>query len=127
MGAGGEDTARELEGTGATLEDRDPAELVGVGIEDVVVENVVVLSEDPLAVSLQVGLRRFTLDLIAQDFLLLVGVRDVELIENKHGRGKDSAHHNHRKRGAIDADAGGLHGGQLTGLLDRKSTRLNSS
>ena len=119
MGVGGEDAARELEGVRVKLEDRDPAELVGVGIENLVVENVVVLPENPLAVSLQVGLRRFTLDLVAQDFLFPVGARDVELIKNKHGRGKNGAHHNHRKRGAIDADAGGLHGRQLAGFLQQ--------
>ena len=65
MGVGGVDTARELEGVGVKLEDGDAAELVGVGIEDLVIKNVVVLSENPLAVSLQVGLRRFSLDLVA--------------------------------------------------------------
>ena len=119
VGVRGVDAARQLEGLGIELEDGDAAEAVGVGIEDLVVVNVVVLAENPLAIGLQVGLRRLALDLVAQDLLPLVGVRNVELVEDEHGRGEDAAHHDHRKSRAIDADAGGLHGRQLTRFLQQ--------
>ena len=77
------DAARQLEGVGIELEDGDAAEDVLVRIEDAVVINLVVLPEDPLAIGLQIGLRRLALDLIAQNFLLAVGVRDVELVEDE--------------------------------------------
>src|SRR4029077_11162356 len=104
---------------GVKLEDGYAAELIGVRIEELIVKDVVVLSENPFAVSLQVGLRRLAFDLIAQNFLLSVGVGDVNLIEDKHGPGKDGANHNHGESGAIDADAGGLHGGQFAGFLQQ--------
>src|ERR1019366_394710 len=119
MRLGGIDAAGELEGVRVEFEDGYSPELVGVGIEDLVVEDVVVLSENPLAVSLQVRLRWFALDLVTQNFLFLVGVRDVELIKDKHGRGEDSANHNHRKGRAIDANPGGLHRRQLAGFLQQ--------
>ena len=54
-----------------------------IGIEDAVVVDLVVLSENPLAIGLQIGLRRLALDLVAQNFLLPVGMRNVELIEDE--------------------------------------------
>jgi hypothetical protein len=80
--------AGELEGVLVELEDREAAEGVLVGIEDAVVINIVVVAEDPFAISLQVGLRRFAFDLVAQDFLLAVSVGDVELVEDKQPRGE---------------------------------------
>ena len=88
MRAFGVDAPRELEGVGVELEDRNSAEVVGVGIEDLVVVNLVILSENPLAIGLQIGLCRLALDLVAQDFLLTIGVRDVNLIEDEQSAGQ---------------------------------------
>src|SRR5271165_753328 len=102
-------TPGELEGVGIELEDRDPAEVVGVGVEHLVVVDFVVLPKNPFAIRLQVGLGRLALDLVAQDLLLAVGVRDVELINDEQSYGKNSAEDNHRKRRTIDAHSAGLH------------------
>ena len=72
------------------LEDRDSAERVEIGIEEPVVVNLVALPENPLAIGLQIGLRRLAFDLVAQNFLLAIGVRDVKLIEDKQSDGEQS-------------------------------------
>ena len=76
---------------GIELEDRDAAEVILVRIENLVVVNLVVLAENPLAVGLQVGLRRLALDLVAQDLLALVGMGDVELVEDEQSGSKHAA------------------------------------
>ena len=83
MRARGMDTAGELKRCGIELKDGDSAEAVGVRIEDLVVVNLVGLAKNPLAIGLQVGLRRLALDLVAQDLLAPVGVRNVGLIEDE--------------------------------------------
>ena len=54
-------------------------------------------AENPLAVGLQISLRRLALDLVAQGFLALIGVRNVELVEDEQRRGEDSAQHEDRQ------------------------------
>ena len=87
VGAVGVDAARDGEARGVELEDGDVAELVAIGIEELVVVDVVVLAENPFAIGAQVGLRRLALDLVVQRFLALVGVGQVELVgkEQSHG------------------------------------------
>ena len=71
------------------LKDGDVAELVAVGIEELVVVDVVVLAENPSAVGAEVGLRRLAFDLVVEGFLAVVGVRHIELVGEKHSRRKD--------------------------------------
>src|SRR5208282_2225997 len=61
----GGDTARDLEGVRVELENRDPAENIAFGIEELIVINVGVLAEDPLAIGAKVGLRGFAFDFAA--------------------------------------------------------------
>ena len=44
-------------------------------------------------------------------------MRNVDLIEDEQACGEDGAEHDHRQGGAIEADAGGLHGRQLARLF----------
>ena len=83
MGAVGVDAAGQLEGGRIEFKDGYSAEAIGIGIEYLVVVNLVALAEDPFAVGLQIGLRGLALDLVAQDLLALVGVRNVGLIKNE--------------------------------------------
>src|SRR6201999_1715124 len=99
------DAARQLEGVGIEFEDRDAAKRIRFGIEYAVVINLIALAEDPFAIGLQIGLRRLALDLVAQDLLLAVGVRDVDLIEDEKHRSEDGSDHDNRYRRAIDAEA----------------------
>src|SRR5580700_2249925 len=117
MRAVGVNSPGQLEGGGVELEDGNSAEAVHVGIEDLVIVNLVVLAEDPFAVGLQISLWGFALDLIAQNFLLFVGMRYVDLIEDKQAASEDGGENNDRKSCAVDADTGGLHGRQLAGFL----------
>src|SRR5208283_2294185 len=117
VSAFGVDAARELEGIRVKLEDRNPAEVVGVGIEHLVIVNFVALSQNPLAVSLQISLGGLALDLVAQDLLFPVGVWNIDLVENEQPHSKKGAEHNYRKGSAIDAHSAGLHGRQLARLF----------
>ncbi len=65
------------------LENGDIAELVAVGIEELVVVNVVVLAENPLAIGTQIGLRRLAFDLVVQRLLPFVGVGQIELVSEE--------------------------------------------
>ena len=87
VSAVGMDAASDGEAGAVELEDGDVAELVAIGIEELVVVDVVVLAENPFAVGSQVGLRRLALDLVVQGFLALVGVRQVELVGEKQSDG----------------------------------------
>ena len=80
VGAVGVDASRDGEGRAVEFKDRDVAELIAIGIEELVVVDVIVLAENPPAVGAQVGLRRLAFDLIVQGFLALVGVGQVELV-----------------------------------------------
>ena len=62
------------------LKHADVAELIAVGIEELVVVDVVVLAENPFAVGAEIGLRRLAFDLVVERFLPLVGVRQIELV-----------------------------------------------
>ncbi len=83
MRAIGIDAARQLESCGIELEYREVAKLVAIGVEKLVVVNIGVLAEDPLAVRIQIGLRRLALNLVAQRVLPLVRVGKIKLVEEK--------------------------------------------
>ncbi len=83
VGAVGMNAAGDGEAGAVELKDGDVAELVAIGIEELVVVDVVVLAENPFAVGAQVGLRRLAFDLVVQSFLALVGVGQVELVGEK--------------------------------------------
>ena len=87
VGAVGVDAARDGEAGGVELKDGDVAELVAIGIEELVVVDVVVLTENPFAVGAQVGLRRLAFNLVMQSFLALVGAGQVELVGEKQANG----------------------------------------
>ncbi len=55
----------QLERRRVELEDRKIAKLVSVGIEQLIVVNGGVLSEDPFAIGIQIGLCRLALDQVA--------------------------------------------------------------
>src|SRR5258708_33064586 len=85
--------ARDGESRRVDMKDGDFGKLVAVRIEELVVVNVVILTEDPLSIGTQVGLRRLPLDLVVQRFLALVGVRQIELVgEKKPPCQKQSGH-----------------------------------
>src|SRR5581483_1926885 len=65
MRAFGEDAAGDFKTVRVKLENRDASELVPVGIEELVVVDIGMLTENPLLVGTQVCLRRLALDLIA--------------------------------------------------------------
>ena len=83
VGAVRMNTARNCEVSRIDLKDGDIAELVAIGIEKLVVVDVVVLTENPFAVGTEIGLRRLAFDLVVQRFLALVGAGQVELVGEK--------------------------------------------
>ena len=81
------DTVRDLEGVRIELENRDTAENIAFGIEELIIINVGVLAEDPLAVGAKVGLRGLAFDLAAKRVLTLVGIGKIELVRKKEHAG----------------------------------------
>ena len=67
MGAIGVHPARDGEAGFVELKDADIAELVAIGIEELVVVDVVILAENPFAIGTQIGLRRFAFDLDCEE------------------------------------------------------------
>ena len=119
MRAVGGDAVRDLEGVRIELEHGDAAENIAVGIEELIVVNVGVLAEDPLAVGAQVGLRRFALDAVAQCVLPLVGVGKIELVGEKEHARDQSGSEQHRNNDPVKADAGSLDGGDFVRALQQ--------
>src|SRR5450631_64241 len=119
MRAIGGDAVRDLESVRIELENGDSAENVAVGIEELIVINVGVLAEDPLAVGAQVGLRGLALDAVAERVLTLVGVGEIELVREKKHAGNQRGGNQDRDYDAIQADAGGLDRGDFVGALQQ--------
>src|ERR1035438_9210316 len=87
-GARSKDAPRERKGGGIELEKREIGELVAFRIEELVVEDAAGLaaarlSKDPILVGMQNGLRGAALDDVVQRLLPPVGLRQIELIEEK--------------------------------------------
>src|SRR5690349_18166712 len=101
------------------MKNRQVAELVAVGIEELVVVDGRVLAENPFAIGIEVRLSRLALDLVAQSVLTLVGVGKIELVKEKQSHGKHRGSDQHWNDDAVDADAGSLHGGDLIRALHK--------
>ncbi len=136
VGGGGEDAAGEGEGVGLELEDGEVGEDVFVGVEELVVEDArgcgwvfrqiafigglcgVLfggLAGDPLAVGTEEGLGGLAFDDGAQGLLAAIGGGKIELVEGEEGGGDEERGAEDRRDDAVEADAGGLHGGELGG------------
>ena len=113
------DASSQFEGCGIEFKDRDVGEGVLVGVKKLVVIDIVVLAEDPLAIRTQIGLRGLSLDLVAECFLALVGGWDVVLVEEKQARADNGGDDKYGEDHAVDAGSGGLHGGDLVRLLQQ--------
>src|SRR5262249_47553546 len=74
---------RKLERSGVELKDGKAAEQVPIGIEELIVVDIRMLAKNPLAIRIQISLRRFALDQVAERVLPLVGVRKIKLVEEK--------------------------------------------
>ena len=118
----GGDTVRDLEGVRIELENRDAAENIAVGIEELIVINVGALAEDPLAVGAEIGLRGLALDAVAERVLPLVGVGEVELIGQKQDAGDQGGGDEDRHNNAIKTDASGFDGGDFIGALQQSES-----
>ena len=102
------DAARDGEAGSIKLKHSNVTKLVAIGIEQLVVVDVVVLSKNPFAVRAQIGLRRFPFNLIVQRFLTLVGVGQVELVGKKYPRRQHGGGYDDRGNNAVDAGSRGL-------------------
>jgi len=108
-GARGEDTAFHLEGGGVELDDTETAEEFFVGIEEVVIVDLEIFTEDP-ALRAGVGLGRLAFNLVAECVLTLIGVGKVDVVENEKARSKRDPGKEKRNGEAIEADAAGFEG-----------------
>src|SRR5205823_509516 len=119
LSGGGEDAALEGESGGVELEDGEVGELVGLGVEALVVEDagglagVVGLAGDPLAVRAGEGLGGLVFDDGEKSFLTAVGGGKVALIEGEEAGGDEDGDDQNRRDDAVEADAAGLHRGEL--------------
>jgi hypothetical protein len=117
VGPLGEQPLCDLESMRIKLKDRHTAELVPVGIEELIVVNIGMLAEDPLLIGPQVGLGRLSLDPVAQRVLPFVGMRQVKLIEGKQTARRHGRCQSHGHNDAIDAGARCFDGGDFVGPL----------
>src|SRR5271165_413361 len=108
VGAVGVDAARDGEALAIEFEDGDVAELIAVGIEELVVVDVVVRAENPFAVGAEIGLRRFALDLVMESLLPLVGVRQIELVGEEESCGEHACGYDDWRDDAVDAGSRGF-------------------
>ena len=77
------------------------------------------LAGDPLAVGTKEGLGGLVLDDGAEGFLAAIGGGKVELVEGEEAGGDEERGDEDRCDDAVEADAGGLHGGELGGAAER--------
>ena len=104
----GGDTVRNLESVRIELEYGDAAENIAVGIEELIVINVGMLAEDPLAIGAKIGLRGFALDPVAERVLTLVGVGEIELVREKEHTRDQRGDDQNRNDKTVKTDTGGL-------------------
>ena len=125
MGGGGEDAAGEVKGAGLELKDGEIGEDVAVGVEELVVEDAAGLAGasvgagDPLAIGAKKGLGGLAFDGGAEGLLAAIGLREIELVEGEERAGDDAREDEDGDDDAIEAGAGGLHGGELGGAIER--------
>ena len=115
----GGDAVGDLEGVGIELEHGDAAENIAVGIEELIVINVGVLTEDPLAIGAKIGLRGFALDAVAERVLTLVGVGEIDLVREKENAGDQGGDDQNRNHKTVETDAGGLDRRDFVGPLQQ--------
>ena len=77
------------------------------------------LAGDPLAVGAKEGLGGLVLDDGAEGFLAAVGGGKIELVEGEEAAGMRSVVIRTGRDDAVEADAGGLHRGELGGAAER--------
>ena len=104
-GAPGVDPPRHLELGRVELEDGQVGEDVAVRVEEAIVVDAARLTENPLAVGPQVGLRRPALDLVAVGVLALVERGKVSVFEHEHSRAEHSRRNEHGHGDPVQADA----------------------
>ena len=105
----GEDTAFHLEGGGVELDDTETAEEFFVGIEELVIVDLEIFTENP-ALRAGVGLGRLAFNLVAERVLTLIGVGKVDVVENEKARSERDPGKEKRNGEAIEADAAGFEG-----------------
>src|ERR1035441_3733940 len=96
----------DLEGLGIELKDRDASKGVAVGIEELIVVNIGMLAEDPLAIGAQIGLGWFAFDAVAEFVLALIGVRQIELVGEEEDAGDQRGGDEDRNDDPIKAEIG---------------------
>ena len=124
-GAVGMDAATHREVLLVQLEHADVAELIAVGIEELVVVDIVVLAENPLAVRAEIGLCGFAFDLVMERFLPLVGVRKIELVGKEEPGRNHGSGENDRVDDAINAGPRRFDGGDFVGALHQAEGHQN--
>ena len=97
-----------VEGCGIQLQNIQLTKEIPRRVEELVVINFPVFAEDPLVAWMEIGLGRLALDLVAKSVLLLVGVREIGVVENQHRGSQRESGKEKRQGNAINADAGGL-------------------
>src|SRR5205085_8401150 len=94
-------------------EDGEICKLVALAIKKFIVVDLMVGSENPLALWIQIGLCRLTLDLITESILPLISMRQIKLVEEEQRERQHRCQGDHRHDEPIEANAGGLHCGEL--------------
>ena len=117
MRARSEDAALQAEAGGVEFKHGDVAEAVAIGVEEFVVVNGGAGAHHPHAVGTQESLRRLAFNGVAQCLLLAVDRGQIVFVKEKKTSGNDARQRQHRHYHAVDADAGGLHGGYLIGFF----------
>jgi hypothetical protein len=107
--AGGEDAAAHLEGGGIEFEDGEAAEKFFVGIEEIKIVNLGIVTENP-ALGTGVSLRRLALDDGAKRVLALVGVGEIGVVQDEEDGGNGEASEEEREGESIEGEAAGLEG-----------------
>ncbi len=105
MCAVGGNAVRDLESVRIELKHGDAAENIAVGIEELIVINVGVLAEDPLAIGAKISLCGLALDLVPERVLPFVGIGEIELVRQKEHAGDESGSDQNRENHAIKTDA----------------------
>ena len=116
-GASGEDTAAHVEGGGVEFDNGETAEEFFIGVEEIVVVDLVVFPKNP-ALRAGVGLRRPAFDDGAESVLTLVGVGEIGVIEDEEREGDGEASEKERNGEAVEGNATGLEGDNFVVLAE---------
>src|SRR5579864_1153616 len=108
--------AADFKSGGIQLENIQAAEQFTVGVEELVVVDLRVLTKDPLPARLVVRLCRAALDLVAQGVLALIGEGQVRIVQNHQTGPEKNAGQQQWQRDAVQAEAAGLEGDEFVVL-----------